>query len=340
MGEIVFAVNARNYVSPATQYRGPREQEYFEGDLQISPGPHVEVCIEKSLACTLPILNFRTHSEIRFRRSLTHIRHDKTDVSVLCFVKRGCVVISGHKGGRSLVESGECTIVRSLQSFLCQHLPDNESVSESLHIVVPTHILRSYVPDSVGSGDVVSFLHGECRVAEQTLNILYQEGESVHRDVAEALARGALAAVGYCMSKSIRQSAPLTLGERRLNDILACIQRDLSNPDLTPAAVASHCGISTRYLCYILRSHQTHFSELLLKSRLEHTKIWLAAEKMRHVSVAQIAYMAGFKSPAHFSRAFKCMMGMPPRDFRESSIPGPPVPKSTRPACVQAAHSA
>jgi AraC-like DNA-binding protein len=99
---------------------------------------------------------------------------------------------------------------------------------------------------------------------------------------------------------------------------LDCTQRNLSNPDLNVAAVARACGISTRYLCAILKSHDIRFSEVLWKSRLERTKAWLKSDNMRHVSITKIAYMAGFKSAAHFSRMFKQVMSVTPGEFRES----------------------
>jgi AraC-like DNA-binding protein len=68
-----------------------------------------------------------------------------------------------------------------------------------------------------------------------------------------------------------------------------------------------------------LKAHDTSFSDILWNSRVERTKTWLAADDMRHVSIAKIAYMAGFKSPAHFSRMFKRATSKTPRDFRESS---------------------
>ena len=139
----------------------------------------------------------------------------------------------------------------------------------------------------------------------------------VDRRVAEELVRAAFSALGNSMSKSVDQTLPSTLAERRLHDIVDCIQMHMSNPDLTISAVAGRCGISTRYLCSILRSRQTSFSDILWSNRLERTKSWLVADNMRHLPIAKIAYMAGFKSAAHFSRMFRRTTGMAPRQFRE-----------------------
>ena len=132
------------------------------------------------------------------------------------------------------------------------------------------------------------------------------------------MVRASLGVLGHCMSESIHAKPPRTLAEKRLSDILDCTQRHLSNPDLNVASVARACGISARYLCAILKSHDIRFSEVLWKSRLERTKLWLKADNMRHVSITKIADTAGFKSAAHFTRMFKQVTSVTPGEFRES----------------------
>lgn len=316
MSSLIFACDSRDYVSRRGEYRGPHGREYYEGDYEILPGAEIGVRIEKGLEGAYPIFNLRTRSDLVFRRSWPHIRHDKTDVTIIWFVKRGRVAVSNHFG-RRIVESGECTITRSLEPFIMENLVDGESVNEVLHVVVPTHVLRSYIPDIVGSGAAFSFHQGDCHVAENTISTLFQEGDHVDRRVAEEIMRASFGALGHCMNRSVHALPPPTLVERRLRDIMDCTQRHLANPDLTVAAVASACGISTRYLCAILKAHDTRFSEVLWNSRLERAKVWLESDKMRQVPVTKIAYMAGFKSAAHFSRMFKRTVGMTPGKFRQ-----------------------
>jgi len=317
MSRVIFACDSENYISRQTEYRGPRGQEYYQGDYQILPGAEIGVRIEKGLECAFPIFNLRTSSELRFRRSWTHIRRDRTDLTIIWFVKRGRVAISNHSG-RRLIESGECTITRSLQPFLIENLVDDESVHEALHVVVPSHILRSYIPDVVDSGAAFSFRQGDCHVAERVISTLFKEGDLTDRHAAEELLRASFGALGHSMS--IHAKHPHTLAEKRLNDILDCTQRHLSNPDLTAASVASKCGISMRYLSAILKSHDACFSERLWTSRIERSKAWLKSDTMQDVPIRKIADMAGFKSSAHFCRKFKRVTNMSPGDFRESSV--------------------
>jgi AraC family transcriptional activator of tynA and feaB len=320
MGDVIFACDKNNYQARQSEFRGPKRQEYYEGDYQISPGDDVEVRIEKGIECsTFSILNLRTRTDLLFKRSWSHIQRDKTDVTSVWFVKRGRVAVS-ENGETTTIDPGECAITRSLQPFHMEILVDDQSVNEVLHVVAPTQVLRSYIPDAVRSGAAFSFRHGNCCAAERTFMMLYEEGTRVDRDVAEELMRAALVAVGHGMSRSLNPMPPRTLGERRLNDILTYIEKQLSNPDLTASAVASGCGISTRYLCSILKSHDKCFSEVLWNSRLDKTKTWLTNENMCHLPVGKIGYMAGFKSAAHFSRTFKRTTNMTPGDFRAAQL--------------------
>ena len=52
------------------------------------------------------------------------------------------------------------------------------------------------------------------------------------------------------------------------------------------------------------------------QQRLEKARNWLSASDPRDISISEIAYGVGFKSPAHFSRMFKRVFKVNPREFR------------------------
>jgi len=112
-----------------------------------------------------------------------------------------------------------------------------------------------------------------------------------------------------------------TIADRRLQDVLRFIEVHLSDPQLSTAMVAKGCGISPRYLSFLLRLKGTSFSELVWEQRLEKARNWLSASDPRDISISEIAYV-GFKSPAHFSRMFKRVFKVNPREFRgEGGLP-------------------
>jgi AraC-like DNA-binding protein len=315
MKELIFECAA---LGRERGYQGVRRKEYSEGDYQILPGIDVSVRIEKGLDTAYSIMNVRSSSPLRFRRNWRHIRHDKRDLSVLWFVTRGSIVFS-QSGGRRVVRNGECMISRSLQPFQMECLLDRDSRHEVLQIVAPTQLVRSQIPDYVQPGATFSSQHGDGRLALRTFELLYEEGSTVSRKAAEGLAHQAICAAGSVFTAA-HEVPPRSVGDGRFQDIVLFVQRQLGNPDLCVESVANELGISPRYVLHILKTHGTSFSQMMWKSRLACAQTWLGEENMRHLSIRQIAYMAGFKSPAHFSRMFRCATLATPRNFRRARL--------------------
>lgn len=88
-----------------------------------------------------------------------------------------------------------------------------------------------------------------------------------------------------------------------------------ADPSISPANVAQHFRISTRYLHKVLEMGGRSFGKILLESRLER-----CAQDLRSAdassSISQVAYRRGFNDLSHFSRTFKSQFGRSPRDFR------------------------
>ncbi len=315
MSELIFTCTGREHLARQNEFRGPNRQEYYEGDNEIVPCRNINVLIERGLAGTYSVLNLRSTTPIRFRRNLQHIRQDGTDVCVLWFVRQGSIVLS-RPGGEVTVQRGECTITRSLQPFAMECQVSQQSVHEVLHVVAPTHILRPHIPDDIEAGTVFSSREGGVRITEQTFDILFKEGASISRAAAENLAQAALATFGETVAR-LRNHAPYrSVSEKRFEDIVCFVQRNLSK-SLSVSLAASGCGISERYLAYVLSSKGTTFKNILWEARIKRAQAYLADQNMNHVSIQRIAYMTGFKSPAHFSRMFKVATGVPPQSFRE-----------------------
>ena len=122
-----------------------------------------------------------------------------------------------------------------------------------------------------------------------------------------------------------------TLG-RFSNDVRR-IEVHLSDPQLSTAMVAKGCGISPRYLSFLLRLRETSFSELVWEQRLAKARAWLSSSDPRDIAISEIAYGVGFKSPAHFSRMFKRVFGLNPREYRGEGggVAALPTPAAARP---------
>lgn len=93
----------------------------------------------------------------------------------------------------------------------------------------------------------------------------------------------------------------------------------LSSGRCTAAYVASQIGISRRTLTRQLETEGTRFLALLDEARDEVAQRQLDA---RVRSLAEIADLLGFSSPAAFSTWFRRQHGVPPREWRRGSIGG------------------
>ncbi|RYD90935.1 MAG: AraC family transcriptional regulator [Sphingomonadales bacterium] len=321
MPVLAFDMTTANFESRRFEFRGKNNADYYEGDLEALSPREVDMKIEKSVSGDYAIYDLSSRTGLAFRRSWAHIRSDKTNVTVFWFVRRGEIAIS-HSSGRNVIHKNECAITRSSKPFYMELTPDESGMVEAMHVVVPSHRLYSIISDSLEAGRPFPTSQGDLLLAERILTLLFEQGEEIDRDTAEQLVQTLLNGVGRTIARIAGDPAPRsTLADRRVADITRYIEQHFANPDLNAKLVADSCGISLRYLCHILKKHDLSFSQLLWDRRMGTAQSWLHAEKMRHLAISEIAYLAGFKSSAHFSRMFKARYGMGPRDYRALPVP-------------------
>lgn len=318
MSETLFAFDERNYHECQTAFRGQNNQEYYLGDYAIEAGGPIDVRAERKAVGASSIISLRSGCRLNFRRSWAHIREDATDVTVLWFVKRGSVNIT-HQRGETKANAGEFFLTRSMTPFNMACLPDDDEGLEVLHIVLPSHRFKTYLAEEVSPGFVASTSVREFMVAEHIINDVFEDDDELSSSSEELLLNSALTVI----AEGIRGSengvqTRLTLAEQRLQEVLRFVEIHLADPKLSAVMVAEACDISQRYLSHLLRGQGTSFSNLVWDSRLEVAHKWLSTSRPSEISIAEIAFRVGFKSPAHFSRLFKRVYGMSPREFRAS----------------------
>ena len=316
MAETLFAFDKGNYRDCQTAYRGEKNQEYYLGNYTIAAGSVIDVRAEKKAVGSCSIIRLRSRTRLTFQRSWTHIREDATDVTVLWFVKSGRLRIS-HQCGQSTAEAGEFAVTRSMTPFSIECDADANSVHEVLHLVVPTHMFRGFVPSELKAGFSLRGKRREVGVAERLLTEVFEDADALAPHIEQLLLESALAVVAHAMKDNencmmIRQSLP----DRRLQDVLRYIEIHLSDPGLCATVVAEACDMSPRYLSFLLKENGTPFSELIWDKRLKIARRWLSSTRPGDISIAEIAFRVGFKSPAHFSRMFKRVYSKGPREFR------------------------
>jgi AraC-like DNA-binding protein len=109
-------------------------------------------------------------------------------------------------------------------------------------------------------------------------------------------------------------------GEQRLRDrLMHTVRNGLSDPTLSPAAVAAEHHVSVRSLHYAFAAAGTTFIEQLMHARLMRARELLSDPRLRDVPVIEVAARCGFTDPSHFARRFRRQFGVAPLAFRRSA---------------------
>jgi AraC family transcriptional activator of tynA and feaB len=101
-----------------------------------------------------------------------------------------------------------------------------------------------------------------------------------------------------------------------MSAILAYCRRNLTEPGLSPAAVARAFGISLRTLHLRFQATGQSFGEWLLANRLELARKVLSGPHPASRTIADIAFGCGFRDLSHFNRTFRARFGLTPGECR------------------------
>ena len=215
------------------------------------------------------------------------------------------------------LKAGEAGIVDTNAPLHAKLVCDADSIHESYQALVPAHLFQRHLPQAEQFLSSFSVNTPDGQVVKRLLEILIGSGDHLRRNTAEPLIDSFLEAIADstgCRVTDLPRRQKLS--DKRLADIENYILMRLTDPDLCYEKVAAGCGISPRYLCYVLKANNTCFSDLLWGNRLPKARELLVAPATRDYLIHEIAFMSGFKSAAHFSRMFKTAYGCSPREYR------------------------
>lgn len=142
--------------------------------------------------------------------------------------------------------------------------------------------------------------------------------------IGDLLARNAADLLATFIAERLDRDVPDTDAARtalRLR-ITAFADRHLSDPDLSPQAIADAHHISVRYVHRLFQDEGTTVSRWIQRRRLEACRRELSRPGRNVPAVMAIAHRFGFTSPSHFSRVFRAAYGMSPREWRAAAHRG------------------
>jgi AraC family transcriptional regulator, positive regulator of tynA and feaB len=184
-------------------------------------------------------------------------------------------------------------------------------------IAVPQQVLRPRLAgadDAVGS--VVRSTEGVGALVSSYLRAFAENqlAEPVAGTASDILVD--LLAMAFNAVADKRRIDSASVREARRHAVRTWVERNLSDPALSPARVAAHFRMSTRYLHGLFTEAGESFMRWVLSRRLARCRESLRDPAMAHRSIADLAFGWGFQDLSHFGRAFKAAFGMTPRDWR------------------------
>jgi len=107
--------------------------------------------------------------------------------------------------------------------------------------------------------------------------------------------------------------------------IIEYMRAHLSDPDLSPAQIASAHHISVRHLYNVLGEGGISLGDWIRTHRLEECRNALSYPAGQFIAIAQLARRWGFRDVSSFGRSFRTAYGMSPREWRDThpTNPGP-----------------
>jgi len=312
----LYSYNGRDAKALRRQYAEVIRKEFYEGELLLDASDNFDVSIEKAIGHPISLVRVVTRSGISFRRSWAHIRSNQIGVRVIWFVRRGRLEVVRSQKSYEVLPNEWC-ILDSSMPFFAHASPEENSSFDAIQAIVPAHVFLSHLPGITELNRAFPIAVGGQKTIARYLDLLFGEGERLSRSAAEPLATSFLKVISDSLSNLVAElPRRKRLIDQRFEDIEAYVAKNLTDPDLNYIEVAAKCGISARYFCHVLKEHGTSFSELLWSQRLRQARNWLESGEYQDHPIYQIAFMAGFKSAAHFSRMFKEFHGCSPREFR------------------------
>ncbi|MFJ9631791.1 helix-turn-helix domain-containing protein [Streptomyces sp. NPDC101175] len=139
---------------------------------------------------------------------------------------------------------------------------------------------------------------------------------------ARSLMDGAVSLVTALVTERLALAAPTAPQDAMTLRIRTYIEQRLSDPGLTPDAIAEAHGISRRYLFKLFAADGTTVAGWIRTRRLERCARDLSSAATADQPIGMVAARWGLLDCRHFSRVFKTAYGETPRDFRRRALAG------------------
>lgn len=231
-----------------------------------------------------------------------------------------------QSGGTSLIEQGGRTVEFGaaypvLYDPVRPYTLVNRTGVRLLMLQVPRHVFSSRAIAVLSSprrpaGSMARL----CHVLKATLQSVLAEAEGL-----EEPERSRLGNVLIDMARPLVEcGVAADPAQPRMLDVLlsrckSFIADNLCDANLSVERIAAKMGCTPRYVFRAFEADGMTPSQFIWEMRLAQASTELASSLHAGRTISDIAFMLGFSSSAHFSRAFRQRFGQTPRDFRQAA---------------------
>jgi AraC-like DNA-binding protein len=326
MPQVGFDYSGKAIASPnIEEFNASIGRDFYSSDTKvITHQSDIRLTNARTLAGYIPICMHQSQGvSTTTRRSWKQVRNNSSDVYLIWIPVCGSVTIC--QGGRTaVVEPGNIALSSSIEPLCIGTAPNGEQKHQSFQILAPAHLVnRALNEPKQFCGVSFSDANGGAFIARDVLLSLYNHAESMSRESAESLATAGIEAIFRAINPP-GSDLYRTIGvkETKLRRLLDYLQLHYCDPELSTEKVATACGISMRYLHYLLKSKGISFYDYLWSTRLNSAFDQLNDSSLTNRTIAEIAYSVGFKSSPHFSRAFRNEYSCSPKEMRQRLCSG------------------
>lgn len=228
------------------------------------------------------------------------------------------------RGAAQFQQYGNRIMLRPGDMSLCDNSApycySSEEACEFIMLRVPNAVLRESLPSphecccrrlSEGQ-DLVSTAGAMAR------SLMEQLRAGLSEECRQRAAQHLLAIISSCYAASFdRLGSRSSVMTGRHWRVRLFIEQNLRDPELSPAMIAAHLKLSSRYLRMIFAANNESISAYVLRRRLEECAARLIDPRWAGHSITEIAFSWGFNSAPHFTRSFREHFQRSPRDYRQ-----------------------
>ncbi len=242
-------------------------------------------------------------------------RYPAAQIGIL-WVKAGSMSFRLSDGKTDTIHAGQYCFYNS-QALINLETEFTDEIFDAVAVILSPDLLQTFLnlyqpPKRRLNDKALPIIDCDDYFLTQISTILsYIDGEKISNSALEFIAMSLLAqlcAVSSATIEMIKQSLELSVTQKVIHYIEKNIENSISLDE-----TANYVGTSTATLKRKLSADGLSFSNLVKVKRINFATTQL---RITNQSITQIAFDAGYKSPAHFSTAFKSVHNQTPKEFR------------------------